>query len=351
MDQTLKNSIVHRIVSGIFYINIEGNIYKYTNPNKEQLALSEYIYEESLSDSKYNGLLTRDALKSYLQRKDIWNDKDDQKLKDFNDLMEDLKIQLYNSLYRQDKQKIIRRNIKNLEKQINKQLMKKYTLDNMTLEYHAEAIKYRYLISLCISDLNNVPVYETQDFKLEKDFSILNNFMHFFDSNTLSSNDYREIARTEPFRNLWSLSDGQVYKTEPIEWSADQKTLIIYSKMYDNVYEHPERPDSIVINDDDMLDGWFAKTRKDNESERKKQQANSIHDKHGGRGDLFIMSPDRETADEVLDLNDIHARMKIKSRESALNEADRKLEHHELPDVKMELRTEAMRQMADRFKK
>ena len=349
MENNLKNSIVNRIVSGIIYINIDGKIYKYSNPNKEQIALSDYISNQSLNDSKFNGLLTRENLKNYLSRKGIWTDKDDKTLKDLNNLLEDLKIQLYNSLYRQDKQKVIRRNIKNLNSQINKHLMKQFTLDHMTLEHHVELIRFKYLTSLCITDSKGVPVYGGEDFKSIKDFSILNQCIDFFDDNAISSKEYREISRTEPFRNLWSLCKSDIYKTDPIEWSADQKTLLIYSKMYDNVYEHPERPDDIVIKDDDMLDGWFSQLRKQNEAHRKKEEANNMYDKHG-KGDLFIMSPDRQAADEILDLNDLHSRMKIKSREGDLKSGE-KLDHHQLTDVKMELQTEGMRQMADRFKK
>ena len=48
-------------------------------------------------------------------------------------------------------------------------------------------------------------------------------------------------------------------------------------------------------------------------------------------------------------LNGINEKMKMRQREAAVKQRGR-LEEQDLPDVKLELRSEAMKQMADRFK-
>ena len=127
----------------------------------------------------------------------------------------------------------------------------------------------------------------------------------------------------------------------------------MYSRMYDNVYENPERPSEEVIEDDDMLDGWFAKLRRESEKERKQREVDSILNKKGankgGKGETFVVAGSREEADKIRDINGINERMKMRQRDAAVKQKG-KLEEQDLPDVKLELRSEAMKQMADRFK-
>ena len=123
--------------------------------------------------------------------------------------------------------------------------------------------------------------------------------------------------------------------------------------MYDNVYENPERPSDEVIEDDDMLDGWFAKLRRDAEQERKQREVDAILNKKGvgkdGKGEMFVVSNSAEEANKIRGLNNINQRMKMRQREAAVQQKG-SVEEQNLPDVKLELRSEAMKQMADRFK-
>ena len=171
--------------------------------------------------------------------------------------------------------------------------------------------------------------------------------------NMLSTEEYREICRTEPFRSSWTIAkENFFHKAEAIEISPEQKTLIMYSRMYDNVYEHIERPSDEVIENDDMLDGWFAKLRRDAEKERKQKEVDSILNKKGakgGKGETFVVANSREEANKIRDINGINEKMKIRQREATVKQRG-KTEEQDLPDVKLELRSEAMKQMASRFK-
>lgn len=350
MERIEKEIAVNRIVSGIFFLNINGQIYKYANPTKKILSLSDYVYLEALDNSKFNNLLTRKDLKIYLQTNNIWTSEDEDQLKTFETLLDDLKVQLYEAVLQPDKQATIRRNIKNFHKKIEKHTKKKHILDHMTLENYAENIKQKFITCMCISDFEGNNIYSFEDFYTTKNFSIYQECITKIYENILSVSNFREIARTNPFRNLWSLSKSNIYNCDPLEWTHDQQTLLIYSKMYDNVYDNPERPDDKVIEDDDMLDGWFIKSRREAEKERKKKEANDLYSHNDGNGDLFIMANSQDAAKKITGLNDIHSRMKMKQRDQALQEKG-KLEPHQLPDIKQELKQEAMRQMADRFKK
>ena len=351
MEESTRHSIINRLETGITFLNINNSIYSMHMPTKEQRAISELVYRETLENAKYGELITRKQADIILASKGIWNKQLDNELEKLNKYLEDLKIQLYEALFNDNKKKQIRRQIKSVKDGINKSYSKKYSLDHVTLESHAETARDEFLVAITIKDSYKNPVYTYENWS-KTDNYILQRFLNFIQSNIITTEQYRELARTEPFRAKWSLNKNNTFDTTLN--SPEQITLMMYARMYDNVYEHPERPGEEVIEDDDMLDGWFAKQRKEADQARKKKELDSILDNKGANknagGEMFVMAHSSQEANKIVNVNDLGSRMIMKQRESALNQRG-KLEQHQLPDVQMELRTEAMKQMSERFKK
>ena len=352
MDQSKKNSAINRICSGKIYLNIDGKLYSISNPNKDQKALAEMVYLETLNDSRFSDLITREQADQRLAERGIWLPHNNEELEKLNDYLESQKIELYENLYNDRKKRQLRSKIKSIKNGINKSIIKKFSLDHMTLEAHAENCRSDFLKAICIRSATNEQIYSYNNWEINDNY-ILQRFLSFIERNVLSAEDYRDICRTEPFRSSWSISKTSCFGVCPSEFSNDQKNLIMYSRMYDNVYENPERPSDEVIEDDDMLDGWFAKLRRDAEQERKQREVDAILNKKGvgkdGKGEMFVVSNSAEEANKIRGLNNINQRMKMRQREAVVQQKG-SVEEQNLPDVKLELRSEAMKQMADRFK-
>lgn len=351
MDQGKKISAVNRIISGKVYLNIDDSIYSISNPNKDQMAMAEMVYLEALNDTRFSDLITRDQADKYLLDRGIWSPSNDKELEKLNEYLDTQKIELYENLYNDRKKRQLRSKIKSIKNGINKSIIKKFSLDHMTLEAHAENCRSDFLSAICIRSETNEQVYSYNNWG-KSDNYILQRFLTFATQNVLNAEEYREICRTEPFRSCWSISKASCFGVCPSELSNDQKNLIMYSRMYDNVYENPERPSDEVIEDDDMLDGWFAKLRRDAEKERKQREVDSILNNKGvkgGKGETFVVANSRAEADKIRGINGINERMKMRQREATVKQKGR-TEEQNLPDVKLELRSEAMKQMADRFK-
>tara|TARA_R100001163_G_scaffold1295_3_gene1977 strand:- start:17898 stop:18959 length:1062 start_codon:yes stop_codon:yes gene_type:complete len=353
MDDDKKNSIINRITTGIVYLNIKNTLYHTSMPTIQQRALSELVYRETLDNSKYSELITRNQAKNFLASKGIWTPQNDQELEKLNKYLEDLKIQLYDALYKDKEKKNLRRRISSVRSGINKSIIKKYSLDHITLESHAENARDEFLIATTIRDTNGKFVYSYENWS-KIDNYVLQRFLNFLMSNIITPEEQREIARSEPFRSRWSIYGTEIF-SETDGHSSDQNALLMYSKMYDNVYEHPERPSDDVIKDDDMLDGWFAKQRRKSEKERSKKELDDILDKKGvnkdgGAGEMFVVASSKSEAEKIRGVNDLNERIRMRQRSDALQKKGR-LDEHELPDVQRELQSQAMKQMADRFKK
>ena len=352
MDQGKKTSAVNRICSGKVYLKIDGSIYSMSNPNKDQRAMAEMVYLEALNDTRFSDLITREQADKYLLGRGIWSPSNDKELEKLNEYLDTQKIELYENLYNDRKKRQLRSKINSIKKGIAKSITKKYSLDHMTLEAHAENCRSDFLAAICIRSETNEQVYSYNNWGQNGNY-LLQRFLTFSANNILGAEEYREICRTEPFRSIWSVSKSSCFGVCASDLSTDQKSLIMYSRMYDNVYENPERPSEEVIEDDDMLDGWFAKLRRESEKERKQREVDSILNKKGankgGKGETFVVAGSREEADKIRDINGINERMKMRQRDAAVKQKG-KLEEQDLPDVKLELRSEAMKQMADRFK-
>lgn len=352
MEEDKKISLVNRISTGTVFQTVEGKLYKLVPPSDEQKALSELVYQEIFYNSKFDELITKDQALFFLRRKNIWLPEDEKSLEDMGKYIEDLKIGLYKALYNKKEQVRLRKQIKAVEKQIEKKIMAKHSLDYMTLENFSQSIRNDFLIASCILDSSGNNVYDYFNF-WQSDSIVLNKFKNYIEINIILSDEYREIARTEPFRSTWSIAKQNAFGRLS-NLTLDQKNLILYSKMYDNVYEHPERPSEEVINDDLMLDGWFALKKREAEQERNKKAADDLLDKKSkgkgsNAGELFVVAGSKNEANKISGLNDMGTKMRLKQRQQQLGK-DGSIEEQNFKDVKMDLRSEAMKQMAQKVK-
>lgn len=348
MDGFKKTRLVNRLKTGIVYLKVDGKLYKTCRPTQEDIALSELVFDEVLSTIKFDDLITKEQASNLLLVRGTWNKEHEDNLEKQNDYLDGQKISLYKALFNLKEQKIIRKRIKQVNKNIQRLLIRKHSLDHITLENFADSIRDDFLLALTIRDYEDNQVYDYFNF-WQSDSIILNKFSNYLNSNWLSNEDCREIARTEPIRSYWNIGKETMFGKNSTELTNDQKSIILYSRMYDNVYESMERPEDAVIEDDDMLDGWFAEQRKNIEKDRKRKEADKILDKGGGGkgGELFVMADSSLEAQRIRELNTIDTKMKLKSRQKILSKGDG-VEEQNLPDVKVELRQEAMRQMSQR---
>ncbi|WP_124118456.1 hypothetical protein [Paenibacillus xylanexedens] len=54
----------------------------------------------------------------------------------------------------------------------------------------------------------------------------------------------------------------------------NQVALVFWSTFYDNIFEHPERPDNKTIENDDLLDRWVEQKGKEMEEMARKNSRN-----------------------------------------------------------------------------
>ena len=148
------------------------------------------------------------------------------------------------------------------------------------------------------------------------------------------------------WRSYWTSSKNgaSLFVGSVSEWSDDQRVLASMSRMYDNVYEHPECPSDQVIDDDDMLDGWMILQRRLVDAQKKKQAVDALHPKLKNAQEVFIRADDSQEAQEIKSFNTQEGLNIINQRSDFIN-AHGSVSSIELPDVQMDLRNKMAEQM------
>jgi hypothetical protein len=110
--------------------------------------------------------------------------------------------------------------------------------------------------------------------------------------------------------------------------------------MYDSIQEASEPPESFVIDDDDMLDGWLLLQSSDKGEER-------INSKISRAQEQYILANNISEAKEIENRNSPDIKRIKAQRQKALEEKG-ELNESELPDVKKKLMIEANRLSLER---
>ena len=349
MDQSQRNFWAYQILSGCRYIKMGDRRYKLINPSKELKILSEHVYQDTMHELRFDNLITEQKLEKLLIGLGIWGPRDQTALKKLEEHLEDKKVQLFRALYNAEKLKTLRRVINIAKIGITKAYTRKHSLDYMTLDYHGNLTKKRFLTAMSIVDENNKHVYNEKTY-LSADSTILEHVINTLDSDTITMEQFREVARNDPWRTMWNIGKESCIPLPVSEWTEEQKTLVTFAKMYDNAYQSMECPPDKVIEDDDMFDGWLISQKRDREKGKNTQHVDKMKGISDKAQEVFVFAPTREDADKIYDLNDEHSRMKVQQREKFI-EQHGQVQAADLPDTKMELRMQAMREAKDKMKR
>lgn len=87
----------------------------------------------------------------------------------------------------------------------------------------------------------------------------------------------RRIARGQgevaaEWRARWraaTKTGSPLFEGATTDWNINQVALVFWSNFYDNIFEHPERPDQKTIDNDDLLDKWVEDKSKEMEDRAK----------------------------------------------------------------------------------
>ena len=350
-----KELLVNRIISGVQLIEAHGQKYILSKPSKLDKYKACLEYERVKNDCVFNGYLTKKQAENYLRQNKLWSDIEEEQLKKLDTSIDDLKVALYKSFLNAGKAKQLRNELKNIRIIENELQEIKRLLDYATLEGLALTIKNQYLISASLLYENGNRVWTEENF-LDSDYTLLETVMKQYSDNLISVSQFRELARSEPWRSIWQAGKNAIFDVSSSSLTDEQKTLILFSEMYTGIYSHPNCPSDEIIEDDDAVDGFLISEKRDNEKDKKTKQIDKTIPQKGD--EVYLPVKDKNYKDnkyraaptwdikEVEKLNSVEAMLTKKERAAVVREKG-KVKEQNLPDVKRKIQTLAM----DKFRK
>ncbi len=194
---------------------------------------------------------------------------------------------------------------------------------------------------------NGKPVF-TNDTFWEEPSDILDRVVQAQVNLRLDNTVLREIARSDPWRTIWVCRKGEgvVFGVPPVDYTEEQRSLVGWSGLYDNIYEHSDCPPDAIIEDDDMLDGWLIDQRQQREKRQNKQAAEEIigNEKIRGSQEIFFPAQTIEDAARVNELNDENGKRVLRQRFGHLKQKG-VIAEEEMPNTKQSIRAQQAKMM------
>ena len=198
MDQVKINKLLYRIIQGRLRIpRFDPVLYIY-EPSVDILEESYEIYNQVYEESYFKGLYIKKELKEVLFENDLWSPLDDREAEKVKDQIDDLKVEAFQNNLNVKKLSGIKANIRYMERTYEKLKGKFSQLDHISCEGAAEFSRSIWVISKTILDKDRKPQKNPQ-------YSLYS-LLSFYNSNLISVDYLRAIARSDSFRPMWSLA-------------------------------------------------------------------------------------------------------------------------------------------------
>ncbi len=239
------------------------NVLLIKNPSIQDRNFALFLKERTYRECLENGVPTQEQIVESAQINGYWSQEDanffrevDEQIKDNEELLKNQKNLI--------KRKKLQKSIDELKRKKD-DLRKRYEhLMSNSAEYLANEIYIFYLMQKLVYHINGQLLWSSEEeFNLAKNQNLnLINYIanQLLRENMLSISEIREIARSIEWRLFWTLCRESLIDifAQPLSsFNTNQKLLVYWSRIYDSVYEDPEKPDNSVIDNDEELDAWL----------------------------------------------------------------------------------------------
>ncbi len=328
-----KELLVNRVCSGILRCPIfdrynKKSLFILKPPTSEIKYEAEEVYQEALEEAEIDEMCTEQDIVKMLVERGLWNNDKELMLEGIPKQIDTLKVQLFELTFKSNERKTIRRQLELLRKEYEKLFVERHGYDQFTRHGYANLSKNYFIIA-------NTLYYNEQKVNPITD-DLLNNIFGYINTNRINENTFRELARTDPWRSMWSISKSEVFGCPSSCFTEEQKSICLWSRMYDNVYEHSDCPNESIINDDDMLDGWFIAQRRKREAQlAQKEGEELLGDRLKNADEVYLVVDSIEDARKVEALNNTMGKI-TKAQRSNVIQKQGEVKEADLPDRKQQ---------------
>ena len=278
---------------------------------------------------------------------DLWSMDEEAELNSAPLRVDALKVEMYQrfAAFKSSRVEQARRMLKRLRIRQSVLARRRHAYDLYTQKGLAGTFKLQYLIAKNVKgvDADVIDLESQPEWILRR---VVEEYMH----GRPTERDLRHLSKYSAWRMIWASGrqEGRVFGV-PSTWLTDeQQNLIAWSKLQDNIQEHPEPPPKEVLEDDDMLDGWIIVEQKKREKEQR-ERAGDDKSRKSGAQEMFIPADSKEDAKRIESMNESSAAFVKRQRMATLKQHKVVGEQH-MPDSKQQISTQAAQQFRDKMR-
>ncbi len=346
MKQHTREYFVSRVRSGLYIVKHAGLRLIIRPHDIEQELESNLVYQEAYEEASEDGIMTEDEMEEWMLEKGLWSKEEDNVIKGIKKDIDKLRVQMYENRNKDDVKEAARRYLRAAERALVERLQKKTQFIANTCEGFAKTEQHRWLVQ-------NSTYCNGDRFKFSD--VILDEIISLQQQQVLSEKQIRELAREEPWRSIWALNDRvkfELFSNADKELTVDQKNLVVWSMMYDNIQEAAETPSEDVINDDDLLDGWFIVQKETREQEKLEAEMTGelTNDKIKNSQEVIVFADNKTDAKTIHEMNSPSSKVIKKERQEVIKEKGSAVDL-DFADQKMRLGNMAHEQFKNKFRR
>jgi hypothetical protein len=344
-----KDVIVSRIITGISRYVIDSKEYVVISPSPEIMSEAYALYQKTFRVHSFeeDWLTPNQAIRLSVQLGLIKPNVDDN-LVELEKTQEDVKCNIFQSFLHESALKPLRKQLQLIKNKIYELTSNKHMFHYVTSEGFASLLKTQYILMHT--------TYDNKGNRMWKDWDIpyheVDALMGEVNRNMISHDVLRYLSHNDPWRNYYFLAKDNPFQKHPSEWTDEQRMIMSYSKMYDNILEHPECPTENILNDDDALDGWMIHQRRQREKDKTTNEMDKLLGDKRHHQEIFIPvkdedgnpSNDQAQIDRINSMNTIEAKIAKAKREAALQHNEI-IAEQDLPDVRQDMQMRANEEM------
>ena len=343
MEQHEREFFICSIRLGV--VNIGDDVVVRPTTLEQELEANQ-VYKKSYDESLVEDIMTLDEMYDWMYENEMWDEYDEADIKTLERKIEDARLNVYDSRKDRRALAISKHNLKKTLEQLAEKYDKKNQYYHTTCEGVATAAKSSWIIANTTYKGN-----ELYDFDKYSEEYVASCFY----KSILDEHKIRDLVLHEPWTSLWNIKDNSktdLFKnTDKYELTFNQKNILTWSQLYDNLAESAEPPPNSVIQDHDVLDGWFIVQNKKRKKEQAEQELeNSTRsEKIKNASEVFVMAKNKEDIENIDAMNDVQGKH-IKKQRSDLIKSKGKVEQHEFFDERVDQTNRQINMFKDKFR-
>jgi len=345
-----REYFISRICAGYikYFINPKTTlIIKF--PDDDVQYDAQEVYQKTYESAMIEESVSDDDIFNFLIERNLWSQKEEDYLNPETGLynqIDTFKIQLFESFFDSNRREELKKYLSKAKNELIKLLNIRHAFDYLTSHGMATFIRWHYIIENCT--YLNGKLYNWKDVSIQQ---VMNNFQ----SSLITEEECRELSRSEPWVSIWAASKingSGIFDTKDSSLTSEQKKVLMWSNLYDNVSESMDCPSQSVIDDDDMLDGWLLVQRRKREQEVLKKQGEEMitkNSKIANSDEIYIVAKNERDIEAINQLNNMQGKMMKRSRMNQVRKHI-SIDDANLPDVKQQRRMQAHKTYIDSMK-